>query len=220
MTERVLVNPGVVAWAGDNPGIYLKETAEGDWTGLAVYFRVVYSPFGRGRAMVVLAEPDRGEAYPAAGNVCITDNPAMMGYLVEEFLAKFPTFRGRAGLAAMAMLPLEGAETLGSFDDAYSEGVRSGDLSLRMAWRQIGAPFAVEVSPAESAAGAHDMYSLFMEARDATVAINGTPLSGHVFTRPFFGSTMSTAFLAFSETWVTPGVMPGVTPGVTPAGAA
>ena len=211
MTERVRVNPGVVAWAGDNPGIYLKETAEGDWTGLAVYFRIVFSPHGRGRAMVVLAEPDRGEGYPAAGNVCITDNPAMMGYLIDGFLSKFPTFRGRAGLAAMARLPLEGAETLGSFDDAYSEGVRSGDLTLRMTWRRIGAPFAVEVTPAQSATGAHDMYSLFMEARDATIAVNETPLAGRVFTRPFFGTTMSTAFLAFSETWVLPWAPPGPT---------
>jgi hypothetical protein len=36
------------------------------------------------------------------------------------------------------------------------------------------------------------------------VSIKGTPLSGAVAERQFFGRTMSTAFLAFSETWVTP----------------
>ena len=30
------------------------------------------------------------------------------------------------------------------------------------------------------------------------------PLEGAVVDRQFFGRTMSTAFLAFSETWVTP----------------
>jgi hypothetical protein len=34
--------------------------------------------------------------------------------------------------------------------------------------------------------------------------INGAPLPGQIADRQFFGRTMSTAFLAFSETWVTP----------------
>jgi hypothetical protein len=34
--------------------------------------------------------------------------------------------------------------------------------------------------------------------------INGTALPGKVMDRQFFGQTMSTAFLALSETWVNP----------------
>ena len=204
MRERVLVNPGVVDWAGDNPGIYLKESADGDWTRLAVYFRIVYSPHGQGRAMVVLGEPDRAAGWPDAPNACITDNRPMLDYLVDGFLSNFPTFRGRPGLAAMSVLPLDAAETVGSTDDAFSEILRSGGLSLRMTWREIGPAFAVEVGPDQSATGRHDMYSLFMEAREAEIAVNDAALTGGVFTRPFFGIAMSTAFLALSETWVTP----------------
>ena len=48
------------------------------------------------------------------------------------------------------------------------------------------------------------MYSVFLEAGNAEVLVNGTSLNGVVANRQFFGRTMSTAFLAFSETWVTP----------------
>ncbi len=69
---------------------------------------------------------------------------------------------------------------------------------------QIGRPFAVEVGPENAPTGAHDMYNLFFEARDASITVNGEALAGRVVDRLFFGRTMSTAFLALSETWVTP----------------
>jgi hypothetical protein len=48
------------------------------------------------------------------------------------------------------------------------------------------------------------MYSVFLEAKSAEVVVNGASLAGTVQERQFFGRRMSTAFLAFSETWVTP----------------
>jgi hypothetical protein len=48
------------------------------------------------------------------------------------------------------------------------------------------------------------MYSVFLEAGSAEIRLNGTDLPGAVGRRQFFGRDMSTAFLAFSETWVTP----------------
>ena len=57
---------------------------------------------------------------------------------------------------------------------------------------------------ADSATGRHEMYSIFLEAGAAEIRLNGTALPGQVAERQFFGRTMSTAFLAFSETWVIP----------------
>ena len=205
--ERTPVNPGKVEWSGDNPGIYLKETVNGDWRRLGVYFNIVLSPHGRGKAMVVLSEPDL-DAGESAGNICITDNSTMMAYLRTDFLSKFPTFRGRAGLEAMTMLPLEGAESIGDPipGGTYRETLWSGGTRLSMSWQQIGEPFAVEVSPDQSATGEQDMYSMFLEAGDGEISVNDNALSGTVVKRPFFGISMSSAFLAFSETWVKPGV--------------
>ena len=67
-----------------------------------------------------------------------------------------------------------------------------------------GAPIPVEVTRENSATKAHEMYSVFLEAKAASIVVNGSPLPGSVQNRQFFGRSMSTAFLAFSETWVTP----------------
>ena len=47
-TTRVPVNPGRVEWAGDNPGIYLRESPDGPWTALGIFFRVLFSEHGQG----------------------------------------------------------------------------------------------------------------------------------------------------------------------------
>ena len=73
-----------------------------------------------------------------------------------------------------------------------------------MIWQDMGPPLPVEVTVENSATKEHEMYSVFLEAKSAAIKVNGTELPGTVQSRQFFGRTMSTAFLAFSETWVTP----------------
>jgi hypothetical protein len=45
---------------------------------------------------------------------------------------------------------------------------------------------------------------VFLEARAGSILIDGRPLPGRVVERDFLGRRMSTAFLALSETWLTP----------------
>ncbi len=202
MSANTAIDAGTVEWAGDNPGIYLKESVDGDWKRLALYFRVVISPAGPGTAMVVLSSPDHGDGI-AAGNVCITDNMAMLEYLVDGFVSRFPTFRNRPGLAAMTRLKLVAAETVAGVD-THEEIVCAEKLALRMKWTGLGAPFAVNVDPPQSATGSHRMYSAFRQASDASIRIDEQVLKGKVVNRPFFGISMSSAFLAFSEIWISP----------------
>jgi hypothetical protein len=60
------------------------------------------------------------------------------------------------------------------------------------------------VPPAMSATGEHQMYSVFIEARHGRISVDGQSLPGKVIIRDFLGGRMSTAFLAFSETWIKP----------------
>ena len=57
MGSTPLLVPGQVEWSGENPGIYFKDTADGPWISLIVFFRVVLSPYGRGHALVLLEAP-------------------------------------------------------------------------------------------------------------------------------------------------------------------
>jgi len=202
---RISVNPGRVDWSGENPGIYLKTDAQGDYTALALFFRVVLSPHGRGHAAIVLSAPDSPKGWPEVANFIMTDNQQMMRWIVDGWVRKMPTFVGKAGLEAMTWLDCDAVEKRpGDLKSRYSETLRGSGVTVEMVWRDMGAPIPVEVTAENSATKEHEMYSVFLEAAQADILINGTALPGQVGERQFFGRPMSTAFLAFSETWVTP----------------
>lgn len=204
--KRVSINPGRVDWSGENPGIYLKHKAEDEaYCVLSLFFRVVMSPYGRGNAAIVLAAPDMAKGWPEETNFIITDNPQMMRWIVDGWVNKMPTFIGKAGLQHMSWLHLDSVhKTSGDLKSEYRETLRGSGVTLEMIWQDMGAPIPVEVTVENSATKEHEMYSVFLEAKSAKVVVNGTALPGTVQNRQFFGRTMSTAFLAFSETWVTP----------------
>ena len=204
--NRIPHNPGRVDWSGENPGIYLKENADDPtYSTLALFFRVVLSPYGRGHAAIVLGAPDEARGWPDVPNFIMTDNQRLMRWIVDGWVTKMPTFIGKAGLDAMSWLDCASvAKRPGDLKSRYSETLRGSGVTLDMVWRDMGPPLPVEVTKENSATKEHEMYSVFLEAASAEVIINGTALQGAVADRQFFGRTMSTAFLAFSETWVTP----------------
>jgi len=202
---RVSINPGRVEWSGENPGVYLKEDPEGEYSALALFFRVVLSPYGRGHAAIVLGAPDASRGWPDVPNFIMTDNQRLLRWIVPGWVRKMPTFVGKAGLEAMTWLDCESAaKDPGDVSRRYSETLRGSGVTLELIWRDMGPPIPVELTAENSATKEHEMYSVFLEAAEAQIIINGTPLPGKVAERQFFGRTMSTAFLAFSETWVTP----------------
>ena len=203
--KRVSINPGRVEWSGENPGIYLKDSPDADFSTLALFFRVVLSPYGRGHAALVLGAPNENTGWPHATNFLMTDNQRLMRWIVDGWVRKMPTFVDRAGLESMSWLDLEGvSRRAGDLRSRYSEKALGSGIELDLIWKDLGDPLPVEVDRTNSATGEHEMYSVFLEAGSASVVVNGTPLSGTVGSRKFFGRTMSTAFLAFSETWVSP----------------
>jgi len=201
---RVPINPGGVSWCGENPGIYLRDTPDGPFRTLALWFDVVLSPHGRGRTMLVVAAPEEGRGFPDAPNLLMTDNQSLTRWLLDNFVLNMPTFRGKAGLPAARFLPMESCARGGDLKSDYSVTVSGGGHALSMVWSALGEPFAVEVEAGQSATGTHEMYSCFVEAKEAQILLDGSPLPGRVTDRSLFGRTISTAFLAFSETWVEP----------------
>lgn len=200
MTETSPFNRGTVDWTGDNPGIYLKETADGPYITLMVYFRIVLSPHGPGSAMLLLANP-QGKGSPAAPNVFVGTNDTLSHYLFDNFCRKFGVFRGQPGMDAVEFRGLDNVAERGD-GKSYTVDLKSGKDQFTLRWGDLQAPFAADVLPARSATGHHEMYSCFVESRDASIAVNGTRLKGRPFPRDFMGRPTSSAFLAFSETWV------------------
>jgi hypothetical protein len=82
------------------------------------------------------------------------------------------------------------------------EWVKGDGVEATLSWEKLGEPFMVELGPEQSPTGRHEMWSLFVEAARVTASVNGRRLRGQPVPRDFQGRRSSTAFLAFSETWV------------------
>jgi hypothetical protein len=197
MAETLLF-PGTVEWSGENPGISLKEDPAGPFTTLASFFRVVLSPHGRGHALVLMLDPQAADGH----NICLTDNEPMARWLVADYVSHFGAWRGLPGLAGLRYLKLDSVRTSGDAIANYSETVRGGDLTVALTWSGLGKPFCFALPPGNSATGQHHMPSLFVGCATATVTVNGKLRPGAPIPREIAGQSISTAMLAFSETWI------------------
>ena len=75
-------------------------------------------------------------------------------------------------------------------------------MTVKLTWSGLGAPFCFAFRPENSATGKHHMPSLFVGCADAAIEVNGKRLPGALVPRDVAGHRISTAMLAFSETWI------------------
>jgi hypothetical protein len=194
--------PGTVDWSGENPGISLKDKPDGSFVTLASFFRVVLSPHGRGHALVLLQSPQEASPPADRANLCLHDNEKLARYLVSDFVAHFGAYRGLPSLSNLTYRRLDSVEASGDPATTYSETVKAGDLTAKLTWSGLGKPFCFALPPDKSATGKHHMPSLFVGCQDATVTVNGRTLPGKPVPRDMAGHSLTTAMLAFSETWI------------------
>ena len=200
--ERIPINPGSVDWSGENPGMYLKETPDGPFVTLISFFRVVLSPHGRGHAAFLLLDPHGDGTTPGKANVCVTDNEPLARYLRDEFAIHFAAFKDAKGLTQCRFE--KGSQFMASGDAraTYAERFRGESGEVTLTWEPLTDAFMVELPKEKSATGQHDMFSLFVTAGGVRVSVNGKGVAGRPVPRDMAGKRTSTAFLAFSETWV------------------
>jgi hypothetical protein len=191
-----------VDWSGENPGISLKESPDGPFTTLASFFRVVLSPHGRGHALVLLQSPQQAEPPPDRPNFCLHDNEPLARYLVSDFVSFFGAYKSLPALQGLKYRRLDRVEASGDPATAYSETVRSGDTTVKLTWSGLTEPFCFVMPPDKSATGRHYMPSLFVGCKEATIAVNDRVLPGAPAPRDIAGRSITTAMLAFSETWI------------------
>jgi hypothetical protein len=197
-----IVFPGTVEWSGENPGISLKESPDGPFTTLASLFRVVMSPHGRGHMLMLMQSPQ--EANPAAdrANLCLTDNDALAQYLVSRFVTNFRAFKGLPGMQGLSYCRLDSIAVSGDAVNSYIETLKAGDLVVELRWDGLAAPFCFAQPPEGSSTGCHYMPSVFVGCQSATITVNGRVLPGQPVPREVAGHTISTALLAFCESWI------------------
>jgi hypothetical protein len=201
MADAINFN-GKVEWSGENPGISLKDNPDGPWSNLASFFRVVLSPYGRGHALVLLQSPNDANPPEARANICFHDNEDLARYLMKDFVAHFGAYRGLPSLTNLTYRKLDSVAAAGDPASTYSEIVKAGGTTVTLTWSGLGEPFCFALPPDKSATGKHHMPSLFVGCKDASITVNGKKLSGKPLPRDMAGHTITTAMLAFSETWI------------------
>lgn len=202
--SRPAMNPRPVDWAGENPGMYLKERPDGPYVTLVSFFRVVLSDFGKGHVAILALDPAGDGRDPTRPNVCITDNEPLAEYLVNQFARHFLAFRGSDVLSSLRTVPGWDFVAGGDGRSVHTEWFRSTVGQVQLTWGGWGDRYVVELAGGHKAVtGTHEMFSTFVDSHEAGGHLNGRPFAGKAVPREFAGKKdSSTAFLAFAETWV------------------
>ena len=198
MPERPLNNPGRVLIAGENHIVRLQAEANSADAALFNHFRLRLSPHGPGHAVFVLADPNAADPR----NACYTDNPALANWLLDWYLRGSPLYRDLEGLSNLPIVTAVGFTSVDELPRRWSETVRAGDVTVRAVWDDLATPFHVERLAQPGEQNAMDVFSVLMSASDASLDINGRRIPGAVFPRQVDTQPISSAFLAFAESWV------------------
>lgn len=196
------VRTGKVDWTGDNPPIYLKTDPAGDWTTLALFFRVNGSDLGRGHMIVVLEDP-YSKGTPDPVRLCVTDNAALARYLIDDFVRQFGLFRP-ASAAIDGLQAVGGAKfsVEADYPRHVTEIAEFGGHRVEMRWSGLQKMFAVVQPPRDSQTKKHEMFSVFQPATSASITLDGRALPGATVERDFFDRRAQSAALAHSESWI------------------
>jgi len=198
VAERPINNPGRVLIAGENHVLRLRSDPEGPDAALVNHFRLRLSPHGPGHAVFVLA--DSNAADPR--NACYTDNPVLATWLLDWYLRGSPLYRDLEALVDLPIVTAGGFTFVDELPRRWTETVRAGDVTVRAVWKDLATPFHVERFGQPRQENAMDVFSVLQSASHASLSINGQQIPGVVFPRQVGDQTITSAFLAFAESWV------------------
>ena len=193
MAEPQLVDPHDVVMTGENSFVRLSDDGGKTMTDRVSHWRVLWSPAGQGHALFIESA--------LTGKVprIYADNPGVARFLqrsIEVLLHK--PFSDES-------LPVTDArfERGGDSLSTVSERVVSRDDEIILTWWDLMTPFILTMPP-----GAMNrplgVYSTFLPARSAQLAVNGKAATAKVFLQERFGKPASSCCLAWSESWTKP----------------
>ena len=201
------ITPGYVDWTGENPGILLKDQ-KGNFTAMALFFRVSWSPVGQGQVLLLYGSPNMESGSVGAPNILMSDNYKLSAFLKKNFISKLAAFASAPAFSVLSEIGIQEVRSSGDpMSHRYSEVIVGENIVVELVWENLEKPRALELIPDQVGTGEHTMFTLLVPAQSASIIVNGLELEGTLGTRVQAGYETTTAFLYFSETWVVP---PGV----------
>ena len=177
----------VVHITGENPGLQLRERANGPIVADYNYWRVAWSPYGSGHVCYLPTGTGSG---PGDIRVVLTDNPKLAEYVTHETMARLvPDFAEPAYRVIAATFKSEG--------DAVNEQTEhciSDEYRVSATWRQLTPGQFGGMEPGNG----FFMNFIINTAGYGEIVVNGERLPGQVLPGP----GRPPAYLAFAETWL------------------
>ncbi len=187
-------DPNQVRLTGENSFIRLLEVEDGPQLTRVSHWRILYSPAGAGHVLFIESDVTDGAVR------IYTDNEAMTRWLQEEIESLlYPPFANTSLAVTAARFGRAGDTQTG-----WTETVKSDGDDLSLTWSDFIEPFVLTLAAGSVAGRPHGVYSCFIPARGARVALNGRVAAGRPFPQQRGDREGSTACLALSETWVRP----------------
>jgi hypothetical protein len=193
MAEPQMVDPHDVVMTGENSFIRLSSDGGSTMTDRVSHWRVLWSPAGQGHALFIESPLVEG------GPLLYADNAGVARYLqrtIEVLLHK--PFADES----LPIIDAEFART-GSSLSTVEERIGTSDDEIVLSWWDLMKPFILTMPP-----GAMQrplgVYSTFIPARSAQLAVNGEASRAKAFPQERFGRPSSSCCLAWSESWTRP----------------
>ncbi len=186
-----------VIFAGENHLITLYRSGSDAAMVRTSCWHCTYSDHGEGTVLVMRIDQEATSRHDLPPLAVYADNPALARMITARFNQYFDGFRD-LGLAALAPQSAQFIQ--------YPNGRRShrivctsGAQVIELVWEDMF-DAALELFYNTSGPIPYDVSAVICPCTRGIVLVNGTPLPGE--TRVPAGDSASSAFLAFSETWV------------------
>ncbi len=187
-----MVDPHDVVMTGENSFVRLSNDGGKAIADRVSHWRVLWSPAGHGHALFIES--------PLTGGIKIfSDNAGVARYLQRTIeILLYKEFADES-------LPVVDArfERTGHSLSTVEERVVSSGQEIILAWWDLMEPFVLTMPP-----GAMNrplgVYSTFIPASSAQLAVNGVAATAKVFPQERFGKPSSSCCLAWSESWTKP----------------
>jgi hypothetical protein len=186
-----------VVFAGENHLITLYSPGSDEAIAGISCWRCTYSEHGEGFVLALWCDPVAVGVPGGPQTAVYADNAAMGRMVMARFNQYFAGFHGRS-LAEIVPQP---ARFVQQADGRRLHRIMcvSADLGIELLW-QDAFDAALEIFDNRSGPEPYDVSAVICPCQRGTISINGVALRGEV--RVPAGESASSAFLAFSETWV------------------
>jgi len=191
------VRPGVIAFSGENHIIGLSAGGGESLSTRVSFWRAVYSPVGTGRVCFVTADLTGDGPSKDDLRMAYADNEQLESYLAADIM---PVLEPSPSAGPMHWTRATFSQS-GDTRTEWRETIRADATVIELVWRQFLRPFLID-KPMGDPKMPYGITSMFLPARTADVIVNGVRVAGSAHPRLRGATPSSSAFLAFSETWL------------------